>query len=142
MKQLKRHVFISTASRRCTCFCHQKQWPLGITLTESQTNVSLTKTDVYRGAKSAPGGERPVREREREIHKGAGVTGDMDFINSIYRKGMWEFLSVLSLGRGSLCFWKWSYRIFVSAGVGKGGVENGCFYLIVDFVMLVIFVEF
>lgn len=56
MKQLKRHVFTSTASRRCTCFCHQKQCPPGITLTESQTNVSLTKTDVYRGAKSAPGG--------------------------------------------------------------------------------------
>lgn len=56
MKQLKRHVFIWTASRRCTCFCHQKQWPPGMTLTESQTNVSLTKTDVYRGAKSAPGG--------------------------------------------------------------------------------------
>lgn len=88
MKQLKRHVFTSTASRRCTCFCHQKQWPPGITLTESQTNVNLTKTDVYRGAKSALGGERPVREREREIHKGAGVMGDMDFINSIYRKGM------------------------------------------------------
>lgn len=70
MKQLKRHVFTSTASRRCTCFCHQKQWPPGITLTESQTTVNLTKTDVYRGAKSAPGGERPVREREREIHKG------------------------------------------------------------------------
>lgn len=87
MKQLKRHVFTSTASRRCTCFCHQKQWPPGITLTESQTNVSLTKTDVYRGAKSAPG-VRGRSVRERQIHKGAGVTGDMDFINSIYRKGM------------------------------------------------------
>lgn len=118
-----------------------KTMPPGITLTESQTNVSLTKTDVYRGAKSAPG-VRGRSVRERQIHKGAGVTGDMDFINSIYRKGMWELLSVLCLGRGSLCFWKWSYRIFVSAGVGKGGVENWCFYLIVDFVMLVIFVEF
>lgn len=87
MKLLKRHVFTSTASRRCTCFCHQKQWPPGITLTESQTNVSLTKTDVYRGAKSAPG-VRGRSVRERQIHKGAGVTGDMDFINSIYRKGM------------------------------------------------------
>lgn len=72
MKQLKRHVFTSTASRRCTCFCHQKQWPLGITLTESQTNVSLTKTDVYRGAKSAPGVERPVRERERKTDTQGG----------------------------------------------------------------------
>lgn len=66
MKQLKRHVFISTASRRCTCFCHQKQWPPGITLTESQTTVNLTKTDVYRGAKSAPGVRgRSAREKER-----------------------------------------------------------------------------
>lgn len=66
MKQLKRHVFISTASRRCTCFCHQKQWPPGITLTESQTDVNLTKTDVYRGAKSAPGVRgRSAREKER-----------------------------------------------------------------------------
>lgn len=66
MKQLKRHVFISTASRRCTCFCHQKQWPSGITLTESQTDVNLTKTDVYRGAKSAPGVRgRSAREKER-----------------------------------------------------------------------------
>lgn len=87
MKQLKRHVFTSTASRRCTCFCHQKQCPPGITLTESQTNANLTKTDVYRGAKSAPG-VRGRSARERQIHKGAGVTGDMDFINSIYRKGM------------------------------------------------------
>lgn len=31
---------------------------------------------------------------------------------------------------------------FCFAGVGKGGVENCCFYLIVDFLMLVIFVEF
>lgn len=66
MKQLKRHVFTSTASRRCTSFCHQKQWPPGITLTESQTNVNLTKTDVYRGAKSAPGVRgRSAREKDR-----------------------------------------------------------------------------
>lgn len=39
-------------------------------------------------------------------------------------------------------FLKMKLSYFVSAGVGKGGVENWCFYLIVDFVMLVIFVEF
>lgn len=120
MKQLKRHVFTSTASRRCTCFCHQKQCPPGIALTESQTQTLTSQKQMCIAERNRPRGwEAGPRERKTDT-QGAGVTGDMDFINSIYRKGMWELLSVLCLGRGSLCFWKWSSRIFVSAGVGKG----------------------
>lgn len=91
--------------------------------------------------RNRPGGWKAgPSERVRQIHKGAGVTGDMDFINSIYRKGMWELKSVLCLGRGSLCFWKWGYRIIFQLGLERGGGDEICGgFKKVNFV---IFVEF
>lgn len=60
---------------------------MGIMLIESQISVNFIKIDVYCGVKLVLG-VRGWFVRERQIYKGVGVIGDMDFINLIYWKGM------------------------------------------------------
>lgn len=77
MKLLKRHVFTSTASRRCTCFCHQKQCPPGITLTESQTQTLTSQKQMCIAERNRPPGVRGRSAREKDRYTRGQVSREI-----------------------------------------------------------------